>query len=272
MNKTMKKFIFIIILGVFGMVVLATPVSAATTLSLSPLSINITEGKSSVLRVTINPRGVKNYTAKVHLQYPADLLKVKSFTFGSGWMALSQPEYDLIDNTNGVLIKTAGYPGGISKLITFGTVSFSAKKTGKGIIKIGEDSLVLDVANQNVPIVSLAQTSVTIAAPPLPEAEVLPPEEEVLPPEEEVLPPEEEIVPEEEVFPPEEEIVPEEEVLPEEEIVPEEEAPSLFDVLIEPVAKQFREGPSVFFVTGLVLIIVIIGYILYRKRKKDRSN
>lgn len=237
----MKK-IFTITLAVLGIMVLAMPVLAATTFLLTPASIDVAEKENFTLIVSINPKGIKNYTAKVELEYPADLLEVKSFTFAGDWMQLNQPAYDLIDNTNGLLIKTAGYPGGVSELIIFGTVLFSAKKTGEGIIKIGEGSLVLDVENQDVLIGPLAQIPVTIAAPPPPE-EVLPPEEEVVPPEEEVIPPEEEVVP----SPPR----------------------PLFDILIEPVAKQFRKGPAVtvLLIVG-ILSLIILAYIIYRRRKK----
>lgn len=225
-----------------------TLVLAASTLSLVPASVNITEGESFSLRVILNPRGVNNYTTKVQLQYPPDLLETKSFTLGNGWMALSQPGYDLTDNTNGLLIKTAGYPGGISKSITFGTIFFLAKKSGEGIIKVGEDSFVLDVANQNVLTTPLAQAPFTIKELPVP------------PPEEEVIPSEEEIVPKEEVIPPEEEVIP-----PEEEIVPPR---PLFDILIEPAIEKFRkEPPTSILVVGFI-IITIAAYIVYRKRKK----
>lgn len=201
------------------------------------------EGETFSLRVVLNPRGINNYTTKVQLQYPIDLLETKSFTIGAGWMGFSQPGYNLIDNTNGLLIKTAGYPGGVSKSITFGTVFFLAKKNGEGLIKMGEDSFVLDGANQNVLTTPLAQAPVTIKLPVQP------------------LSPEKEIVPEKEVISPEEEIVPlEEEVTP--------PAQPLFDVLIEPVVEQFRRGPSVpILIAGGVLIIIIGVYIDYRRKK-----
>ncbi|XOB42350.1 MAG: hypothetical protein ACKKMP_03255 [Candidatus Nealsonbacteria bacterium] len=161
----MNKTIFTIILGVLGIVVLAVPVLASTALSLSPTSINVTQGQNFNQVITINPQGVKNYTVKVELQYPADLLEVRTFTLANNWMALSQQGYDLIDNENGLLIKTAGYPGGISDPITFGIISFSAKQTGSGVIKVGDNSFVLDATNQDVLNDILAQTSVVIALP-----------------------------------------------------------------------------------------------------------
>lgn len=235
----MKK-IFTIILGWLGILVFATPVLATTNLLLTPATIDVAEQEHFTLMVSVSPKGIKNYTAKVELEYPADLLEVESFAFASNWLQLNQPGYDLIDNTNGLLIKTGGFPGGVSELITFGTVLFSAKKTGEGIIKIGEDSLVLDAENQNVLIGPLVQTSVTIAV-------LVPPEEEVIPPEEEVLPPKEEVIP-----PP---------------------LRPLFDILIEPVAKELRKWPVASILAAIgVIILIVVAYVIYRRGKKRKRE
>jgi len=209
MNKAIKKSIFTIVLSGLGMMVLAMPVFAATSFLLSPVNVNVTEGQNFSVVIAVDPQDVKNYTVKVELEYPADLVEVKSFTLGSDWMALSQSGYDLIDNTNGVLVKTAGYPGGLSSAATFGTVSFLAKKAGDGIIKIASDSFVLNEENENVLITPLTETFVAVASPPLPEEEEILPEGET----EEGIGEEEEEEEEEVISPEEEEVVsPEEEV------------------------------------------------------------
>ncbi|MCX6811756.1 MAG: hypothetical protein NT039_03640 [Candidatus Berkelbacteria bacterium] len=165
----MKNNVLKISLVMLGVMVLATPVLAATIVSFSPANVSISQGKTFNVTVAINPQGVSNYTAKIQLDYPADVLEIKSFTLGSNWMALAQPGYDLIDNTNGVLIKTGGYPGGLSSSATFGTVSFYAKKAGSGVIKAGNGSLALDANNQNVfsgtPEVAFTVTAVAPVAP-----------------------------------------------------------------------------------------------------------
>jgi len=161
MNKTILLISSVILGGMF----LTGSVLAATTISLSPTSVSVTQGESFNLVIAVNPQDVKNYTVKVELEYPTDLLEVKSFNFSSGWMALSQSGYDLIDNTNGILIKTAGYPGGLSSTATFGIISFSAKKAGSGVIKLSSNSLALDSENQNVLSSQLTQVAVSITAP-----------------------------------------------------------------------------------------------------------
>ena len=205
----MKKNIFFIALTILGGIILSSPVFAATTISLSPTAVNITAGQTFNLNVAVDPQGVKNYTVKLELKYPADLLEVKSFTLSSNWTAFIATGYDTTienANTNGVLIKTAGYPNpGLSSAVTFGTVSFLAKKAGSGIIQTGTGSLALNASSQNV-FSGSAQASVTIAAvippppPPLPPPQTTtpptaPPAEEITPPEEEITPPSEEAAP-----------------------------------------------------------------------------
>lgn len=144
---------------------IAAPALAATSVSFTPVSVNVRQGQTFTLTIGVNPQGVKNYTVKTELHYPAGLLEVKSFTFAPSWMPLAQPGYDLTDNTNGVFIKTAGYPGGVSSVDTFGTVLFLAKKSGNGTITLNSvNSLALDANNQNAISGAMVQSAVAITA------------------------------------------------------------------------------------------------------------
>ena len=159
----MKKLSLAILLGGLMSLTLAASALAATGVSFSPTNVSVKQGQTFTLTIGVNPQGVKNYTVKTELRFPADLLEVKSFSFANGWMPLSQTGYDLTDNTNGVLLKTAGYPGGLSAATTFGTVSFQAKKSGNGTISLSGNSMALDANNQNV-LSGGAQTAVAVSA------------------------------------------------------------------------------------------------------------
>lgn len=162
----MKKTLLTILLGAFGAMAIAAPALAATSVSFTPVNMSVRQGQTFTLTVGVNPQGAKNYTAKTELRYPADLLEVKSFTFANGWMPLAQPGYDIIDNANGVLIKSAGYPAGVSSAVTFGTVSFLAKKSGNGTITLNNsNSLVLDANSQNALSGAVVQAIVAVSAP-----------------------------------------------------------------------------------------------------------
>ncbi len=123
---------------------------AATSINLSPVNVSVKAGQTFTVGIVANPQGVKNYTVETKLNFPADLLQVQSFVFNAGWMPVTQPGYDLIDNTNGVLVKTAGYPQGFNSAAQFGTVTFKAKKDGSGSIGLVNGTAALDQSGQNV--------------------------------------------------------------------------------------------------------------------------
>lgn len=158
----MKKIIYTIL--IIGLLTTATHAYALTTVSLTPVSIKVDEGDRFKVDISIDPAGVVNYTAKIALQFPSNLLQIESFRFNENWMPLNQPGYALIDNDNGALIRTGGYPGGISSKVAFGAVTFRAKKSGSGTIKISGDSLILDAQNQNIIDTRPVQVSVIIEA------------------------------------------------------------------------------------------------------------
>jgi len=159
----MKKHFVITTMTVVGILV-GVSVLAATSITLTPTTVSVNAGQTFSVPVSVNPQGLKNYTVGIKLNYPADLLQVQSFTFGSQWMALNQPGYDLVDNTNGVLIKTAGYPQGFTSNTQFGTATFLAKKAGTGVIVLVNGTMALDQSNQNL-FAGSSQVNVSVATP-----------------------------------------------------------------------------------------------------------
>ena len=141
---------------------LADSALALTEISLNPSNLNIKPAQSFSLNILVSPQNLKNYTVKAELKYPAQLMEVIEFKLADKWVGLNQPGYNLIDNANGVLIKTAGYPKGFNTNLIFGTVTFKARKTGAGIVSIGNGSLALDINSKNINSGSLASASVII--------------------------------------------------------------------------------------------------------------
>ena len=121
----------------------------AAEISLTPSVGEYIEGQTYNLSVFVDPESTTVYTVKADLKYPSDLLEVKSFTFNNSWMQISQPGYDSIDNLNGTLIKTGGYPGGLPSKVLLGTISFYAKESGLAIVEITDDSMILDENSQD---------------------------------------------------------------------------------------------------------------------------
>jgi len=149
----MKKILLTTALVAFSIITFTTTAFASATVSFTPASVSVVQGQTFTVKVNINPQNIKYGAVKMVLNYPADLLMEKSFSFGGNpntrFSVPKSAESDLIDNTNGVLIKTAGYAGGVSSSATFGTVSFFAKKTGSGVIKVSDKTLILG-ATKNI--------------------------------------------------------------------------------------------------------------------------
>lgn len=162
----MKKLLSTITLGA-----LLLPVATfASSITLAPASVATTAGKSFSVTLGVNPTSGKAYTVRANLSFDPSMVTFTGFTFASKWMPLSQTGYDTEDNTSGVLVKTGGYPGGITAQTVLGTATFRAKKTGTATIAATADSLILEANNQNAVSGSQGQVIVTIAAsaPPAP--------------------------------------------------------------------------------------------------------
>lgn len=142
----MKRFLLTLIVALS----VVLPASAlASNVTLSPTAVSVTPGKVFTINVTANPVGEKVYTVRANVSFNPKLVHVTSFTFAPKWLALSTSGYDLTDNTNGLIIKTAGYPGGISSPMLFGTITFTAVASGTANISVTGNSLVLDENSKN---------------------------------------------------------------------------------------------------------------------------
>ena len=255
----MKKYLLTILLGTFGAMVLAVPALAATNVSLTPANVSVRQGQTFTLTVGIDPQGAKNYTAKTELRYPADLLEVKSFTLADGWILFSKPGYDLTDNTNGVLIKTAGYPNGVSSSTTFGKVSFLAKKSGSGAITLSNastSSFVLDANSRNVLSGISVQTAVVISAPVAPKTAPKAPTAPITT----VTKPNEEAAVEGDVLVP-----------PESETESQSTTPQSLLASIGGIV-ALGTNSTVVGILVIIAILVLVGYIIYAVTRKTRPK
>lgn len=118
------------------------------------MSINqeVSVGQKFSVDISISPKDETVYTSKISISYPSDMIEAGSFSFTPKWLELSQPGYDLMDPSQGKIIKTAGFPAGIEVGNTkvFGTITFTAKSTGTANIKISSDTQVYNDSNSNV--------------------------------------------------------------------------------------------------------------------------
>ncbi|MFZ2621434.1 MAG: cohesin domain-containing protein [Minisyncoccia bacterium] len=123
---------------------------AKTDVSVVASTKTVKVGDVITVTIALNPAGESAYTSKVAVSFPVDMLQATGFTFAPSWLSLSQPGYDLMDNTTGSLIKTAGYPNGLATSATFGTATFKAVKAGTATIAVNSGTMIYDQNNQNV--------------------------------------------------------------------------------------------------------------------------
>lgn len=143
----MKKIIKLFVLSVAFLPVFAL---ASTNVNLSSVKTSVNTGDIFTVNVTVSPSGESAYTSKVVVNYNSSLLEATSFSFAPTWLPLSQPGYDSMDQTNGVIIKTAGYPSGMTSAKTFGTITFRAKQSGTATISVAKSTEIYDANNKNI--------------------------------------------------------------------------------------------------------------------------
>jgi len=140
--------------------------ASASTITLGPSTISITKGQTFIVTVNVEPAGVKLYTIKGVVTYPADILEATAFAFAAGtpaWIPLSQSGYDSM--TAGNVTKTAGFPGGFTTAKAFGTITFRAKESGVATIAVSPQSLAYDAQSKNTLTGEQGLSAVTITAP-----------------------------------------------------------------------------------------------------------
>lgn len=161
----MKNYLKITsVLGVFA---LLAPMSAlAASISLSPANVSVNTGDAFSVSVMADPASTKLYSVRANVSFDPSLVQVTNFSFANTWMSISQPGYDSIDNSNGVLVKAAGYPGGFTSATKLGTVTFKALKTGIATISSTSGSLLLDADSKNQISGTQGNISVSITSAP----------------------------------------------------------------------------------------------------------
>ncbi|MFT5436631.1 MAG: hypothetical protein ACI840_001279 [Ulvibacter sp.] len=160
----MKKNYLLIL---FILLLFPLNVFSEARVDISKNNLNFIEGKTYSIPVFIDPKGEQIFTAKIEISYPVDMIVVNSFSFNDSWIELRQPGYDLIDNANGLLIKSGGYPSGVSSKVLLGYISLRSKKSGIAELGVTDNSSVLDVNNDNILETSNSSISLNIQPKPV---------------------------------------------------------------------------------------------------------
>ncbi|TSC84570.1 MAG: hypothetical protein G01um101417_101 [Parcubacteria group bacterium Gr01-1014_17] len=153
-----------------ALVFFALPAFAAT-INFVPATASVTQGETISFVIKVDAGDEKIVTVKTALSYPQDLLEPVSFLLTPNAVQLAQPGYDQMKD--GIIVKTAGFPGGFTGIKEFGTLVFKAKQAGlpaqAGVatVSVSNDSLLLNTQSANR-LNDLSSAVITIAAPPAP--------------------------------------------------------------------------------------------------------
>ncbi len=148
-----------------ALAVIAPSVAVAATIGLSPTSFAVDKSATFSVEVSANPSPETAYTVRANLSFDPNLLELVSWSFAPKWLVLSQTGYDVEDNAKGILVKTAGYPGGLTSSTVLGTAVFRAKSVGTATVSVDAASLVLDKASKNLLVGAQGSALITISAP-----------------------------------------------------------------------------------------------------------
>jgi len=153
---------------ILGVALLLPVTTFAASVVLAPASVSPKVGQTFTVTITTDPSNAKAYTTRANVSFDPAHVSFVSFAFASKWVPLSQGGYDSEDNANGILIKTAGYPGGITTPTVLGTATFKVRAVGSSAIRVTTDSLVLDSASKNMLAGTQGSIQVTVASTPAP--------------------------------------------------------------------------------------------------------
>ncbi|RLC36579.1 hypothetical protein DRH29_04285 [candidate division Kazan bacterium] len=141
----------------------------AASVVMSPTEISIEPEETFAITLTANPGVSTVYTTGVNISFDADVVEVTGFSFSSNWVEVKQSGYDVVDNESGVLVKTAGYPGGFSSPKVFGVVTLRSKSEGDAEFNLTNESLMLDETSSDIYVAASEGRSASIYVSPVEE-------------------------------------------------------------------------------------------------------
>jgi len=144
-----SRWLFLLVLFLFPCF-FVSPVEAKTNILFSSNNIVVRAGDFFTVDVSFNADKDKSYTNILELKYPVELVEIVSFEMNSDWTPIAMAGYDILDNEGGILLKTAGMPGGFLGKREFGKIIFKAKKDGNASLLVGENSASLNRINKNI--------------------------------------------------------------------------------------------------------------------------
>lgn len=148
-SNNIIKVLFFALMITLSTYTLSSDIAIAAKIIMSPPSSKSMVGKLVTVNLDIDPETDRVYTVKADIRFPSDLVSVDSWTFNKDWIGLRQPEYDSLNNSAGILVRSAGFTGGVIERKRFGTIIFKTKTEGTATISINGKSFTLDADGNN---------------------------------------------------------------------------------------------------------------------------
>ena len=154
-----------VICAVVAILILATNISHAATLSLSPASVKVSSGNIVSVKVLVNTEGQSINTVAASIQFPGDLLQVMSISKSSSILSLwvQDPSFS---NAAGTISFTGGVPnpgfsGQSGEIVS---IVFKAKKQGTASVIFTDSSVLLNDGLGTDVLSAKKSTSVSITS------------------------------------------------------------------------------------------------------------
>lgn len=149
-----------------ALIIFAPHFALAASFELGLSSASAALGDVIRIPVYVNAEEEPVVIADARIQFPRDLLWVKSFTIAPSWVAVSGETYNYVDNGSGVTRATAGFEEGIHGHTLFGELELIAIGAGVADVRVLPDSSLLDAHNRDVLAdTKEAHTQIEIAVP-----------------------------------------------------------------------------------------------------------
>lgn len=127
------------------MIILSPFMCKASSIQLVPSITYATKGQEFEVTALIIPER-SNYTVSLKMCFQN--AEFQGFEQSNEWLQLRVPKY--WETNQGMVARTAGFPGGFNTSTVFGKFIFKATETGFINVSTDTSSLILDADNKNV--------------------------------------------------------------------------------------------------------------------------
>ena len=145
-QKRKNRFLWVLV-GVLSVIILllSRDIANASTIQLIYPTSTIQKGQEFEVTALIIPER-SNYTVSLKMCFQN--AEFQGFEQSDEWFQLRVPKY--WETNQGMIARTAGFPGGFNTSTVFGKFIFKAKETGFINVSTDTSSLILDADNKNV--------------------------------------------------------------------------------------------------------------------------